>query len=384
MKAAQESLSYYQQQRQQIIGNKQSYQSIRHISEYGPWQGGEYLHKLSAAEFLNGFDLPSARSFIASKLGRPQEDISPSINVECEPESWAVENMTPNTKMVPGMSKCTFRGLEYVFRPTALILGYQHRVMQTREERFFDQAKYDQALRDCDKSIEGAIVQIEKLKQQELHQKIALLDKEIVETKAQITDVSTKITVANDKKAEYDGKCSKLAEENNQQLASLDQEITKTKSEVANVEASANAEKTKQVEYEKKLADLDAASKQGQIEFEQQKEKVYEILQAADAKQLAFFIAELYGVEGSEEIIKYIKGLGFDANELAAISVAKNNTALLDLALESGADCKQHEADSNALENLFSSDEATLGNTVGVLGLAMEHLGLHHTDPEHA
>ena len=154
-----------------------------------------------------------------------------------------------------------------------------HQLFQ-REERFFDQAKYEQALRECEQNIASTReTMIEVQKQEQLQQQINRADQQIAGVKAEAANVAAKISAANALRVEYERKC-------------------------------------------------------------------------------AFFIAGLWGAEGSEATINYIKSLGFDANQLAHHAIVKNHSALFDLALQSGANCTDYFIGSKTLlQNIIQGDK---------------------------
>ena len=320
MKSLQDNLSYYERQKQEIIKNKVSYQSVRHYNEYGGWQQGSYTfsgHTILSEHGTNwwysikwgkgrfghhmksdGATQDSVRHAIAQKLGKPLDEISPYLVINArgeDPTHWFAEK----SKMF-----------------NTYTIGYQYRNLFQREERFFDQAKYEQALRECEQNIASTReTMIEVQKQEQLQQQINRADQQIAGVKAEAANVAAKISAAN----------------------------------------------ALRVEYERKCALLEVANKQKQELVDQQKEQIYKALQNADSQQRAFFIAGLWGAEGSEATINYIKSLGFDANQLAHHAIVKNHSALFDLALQSGANCTDYFIGSKTLlQNIIQGDKEVL------------------------
>ena len=101
MKSLQDNLSYYERQKQEIIKNKQSYQTAYYHTDYGPWQSASYtfswqeiLGEVGYGFFYSVFwkadrygqhmrgdsaSQNSIRHTIARKLGRQLDEISPNL-----------------------------------------------------------------------------------------------------------------------------------------------------------------------------------------------------------------------------------------------------------------------------------------------------------------
>ena len=161
MKSLQKNLTYYQNQKQQIINNKGSYQSTRMVNEYGPWQSASYTflgHDILAKYQLSWWygvfwkkgrvgqhmksdvvTQASIRQEIALKLGRPLDEISTNLNISARGEDPTYD---------------TLYGDVVIFN--TYTVGYQHRKLEQKQETYFDQAKYDQALVANEKQIEQA------------------------------------------------------------------------------------------------------------------------------------------------------------------------------------------------------------------------------------
>lgn len=152
MKSLQDNLVYYQQQKQTIINNKANYQSTRTISEYGAWQQGSHIvgrvippgHGVPIAWFpgLEELMKPELRKTIAKTFSLSLDEIHPDIKYDARLYSFDGNNLS-------------FNGTVY----------YQHRKLNKKEERFFDQAKYNQALKECENNITSTQGAIDKLLQ---------------------------------------------------------------------------------------------------------------------------------------------------------------------------------------------------------------------------
>lgn len=297
MKNLQDNFDYYQKQKQEIIKNKETYQSVRYRTDYGPWQ--QSSHSFSGWEILGGYGTSwwysvkwgkgrfgyhmksddvtkaSVRQAIAKKVGRSLDEISDSLVISArgeDPTHWFADK---------GKMFNTYT------------IGYSYRKATQREEKFFDQFKYEQALKECEQNIErvsGLIVETQKQE---------VLQKEIGEKEGQISSA---------------------------------------KSDIASLTAKIAEEQLRQKGYESECLKLTKVTEELSVKLGKQQEEIYAQLQEADDQQRSFFLAELWGTSGSEYIISVIKSLGFDANDLAYLAMNKTDNSVFDFALSSGAD----------------------------------------------
>lgn len=163
MKSLEDNLSYYQKQKQTIINNKASYQSTRTISEYGPWQQGSRHASGPANPVVNGVRI-SFENMNNDQYAIAQAWFRQRIANECR---LSLDEIHPDVRFTGGLYAQGHSGT--IFSPAAhsfsYTLHYQHRKLNQRNEKFFDQTKYDQALRECENNITSTQGAIDKLLQ---------------------------------------------------------------------------------------------------------------------------------------------------------------------------------------------------------------------------
>lgn len=320
LKTLQDNLAYYQRQKQEIINNQQNYISIREHREYGAWQSTSYtfsyndilaIHGASAyhgspcfypqfwrrgryGQHMNDNSTTQEviRNTIAHKLARPLDEISQNLIISARGEDPTYQ----------------FGELAYFNTYT---IGYQHRKLHIRQERYFDQERYNQTLRECEQNIESSRVAIINFQEQQiLEEKIGSLHGQISNTKSQ---------------------------------------ITKNQMEASNHSARINAEIIKRQDYERKYAQVQAGNNQVKEKLKSRQDDIYNMLHSADEKQRAFFLSELCGNADSATIISTIKSLGFDASELAYLAILNNHNELFELAIQYGAGCANYMVEGKTL-----------------------------------